>query len=118
MHGSATKFLAKAGKAQKTKVSKSCAYDGKDRVYQYADYILYTYSKSDKGTEYVNGVTFRTNKVSTKEGIKIGSTEAKVLKTYGDAEAEFGVYSYKKGKSILQIEVENGKVTNIRYVAS
>jgi hypothetical protein len=118
MHGAAKKFIKKAGKAQKTKVSKSCAYDGKDRVYQYKDYILYTYSKSDKGAEYVNGITFRTSKVSTKEGIKIGSTEDDVLDTYGKAKPSYGVYTYKKGKSMLQIEVEDGKVTNIRYVAS
>jgi hypothetical protein len=87
-------------------------------VYQYKDYILYTYSKSDKGAEYVNGITFRTSKVSTKEGIKIGSTEDDVLDAYGKAKPSYGVYTYKKGKSMLQIEVEDGKVTNIRYVAS
>jgi hypothetical protein len=118
MHGKAKKFIKKAGKAQKTKASKSCAYDGKDRVYQYKDFILYTYSKSDEGAEYVNGITFRTSKAATKEGIKIGSTEEEVLETYGDATPSFGVYTYKKGKSKLQIEVDDGKVVNIRYVAS
>jgi hypothetical protein len=117
MHGKAASFIKKAGKAQKTKVSKSCAYDGKDRTYEYKDFILYTYSKSDKGAEYVNGITFKTKKVSTKEGIKIGSSEEKMLETYGDAKAKYGIYTYKKGKSKLQFEVEDGKVTNIRYVA-
>jgi hypothetical protein len=117
MHGKAASFIKKAGKAKKTKASKSCAYDGKDRTYEYKDFILYTYSKSDKGAEYVNGITFKTKKVSTKEGIKIGSSEEKLLETYGDAKAKYGIYTYKKGKSKLQFEVEDGKVTNIRYVA-
>jgi hypothetical protein len=117
MHGKAASFIKKAGKAQKTSVSKSCAYDGKDRTYQYKDFILYTYSKSDKGAEYVNGITFRTKNVSTKEGIKIGSSEEQVLEAYGKATPKYGIYTYKKGKSRLQIEVTDEKVTNIRYVA-
>ena len=51
-----------------------------DRVYQYEDFILYTYSNSNKGKEYVNGITFLTDKVKTKEGIKIGSTLKQVQK--------------------------------------
>ena len=98
-------------------MTKSWAYDGKDRTYQYKDFILYTYSNSDKGTEYVSGITFRTDKVSTKEGIKIGSTEEEMLEAYGDAKAKYGIYTYQKGKSKLQFEVSDGKVKNIRYVA-
>ena len=117
MHSKAEKFLEKAGKPLKKKVTKSCAYDGKDRTYQYKDFILYTYTNSDKGPEYVNGITFCTNKVATKEGIKIGSTEETMLGKYGDVKAKYGVYTYTKGKSKLQFEVTDGKVTNIRYVA-
>ena len=117
MHSKAAKFLKEAGKPQKKKATKSCAYDGKDRTYQYKDFILYTYSNSDKGTEYVNGITFRTDKVATKEGIKIGSTEEAMLKAYGDAKAKYGIYTYTKGKSKLQFEVTDGKVKNIRYSA-
>lgn len=117
MHSAAKKFLKKAGKAQKTKVKKSCAYKGKDRTYQYRDFIFYTYSKSAKGAEYVMGITFRTNKVATKEGVKIGSPESLVKKKYGKAKAKFGIYTYTKGKCKLQLEIANKKVRNIRYVA-
>lgn len=115
MHSAAKKFLKKAGKAQKTKVKKSCAYKGKDRTYQYKDFIFYTYSKSAKGAEYVMGVTFRTNKVATKEGVKIGSPVSMVTKKYGKAKPKFGIYTYKKGKSKIQFEVVNKTVKNIRY---
>lgn len=116
MHSAAKKFLKKAGKVQKKKVKKSCAYKGKDRTYQYKDFIFYTYSKSAKGAEYVMGITFRTNKVSTKEGVKIGSPESLVTKKYGNAKAKFGIYTYTRGKSKLQFEIANKKVKNIRYV--
>ncbi len=115
MHSAAKKFLKKAGKAQKTKVKKSCAYKGKDRTYQYKDFILYTYSKSAKGAEYVLGITFRTKKVATKEKVRIGSSEKMVTKKYGKAKPKFGIYTYKKGKSKIQFEVTNKVVTNIRY---
>lgn len=118
MHEQAKKFLQKAGKPGAKKVKKSCAYDGKDRTYKYKDFILYTYSNSDQGDEYVNGITFLTNKVSTKEGIKIGSSLDQVIQKYGKAKDNFGVYTYKKGKSKLQIEVTDDVVSNIRYITS
>lgn len=116
MGKSAKKLIEKAGEPEAKQVSKSCAYDGKDRVYQYKNFILYTYSKTDNGKEYVNGITFLNSKVKTKEGIKIGSSLKKVKKAYGKKKAKYGIYTYKKGKCKLQIEVKKGKVTNIRYI--
>ena len=116
MGGPAKDFIKKAGKPVSYKESKSCAYKGKDRTYQYDDFILYTYSNSDKGAEYVCGITFLTNKVQTKEGIKIGTDQKNITKKYGKAKAKYGIYTYKKGNSKIQIEVTNKKVSNIRYV--
>jgi hypothetical protein len=116
MGGKAQSLIKKAGKPKSKTVKKSCAYKGKDRTYKYKDFILYTYSDSDNGPEYVNGITFLTDKVSTKEGIKIGSSYDSVKKKYGNAKDQFGVYTYKKGNCKLQIEVTDDEVTNIRYV--
>lgn len=118
MHDKAKKFIAKAGRPAAKKVKKSCAYKGKDRTYKYKDFILYTYSKTDKGAEYVNGITFLNGNVSTKEGIKIGSALADVTKKYKKGKAKFGIYTFKKAKSKLQIEVTDDKVTNIRYIGT
>lgn len=118
MKGPAKKIIRKAGTPLAKKVKKSCAYKGKDRTYKYTDFILYTYSKSEKGKEYVNGITFLTSRVSTKEGIRIGSTLSQVTKKYGKAKGRFGVYTYKKGSCKLQIEITDNKVSNLRYVAS
>lgn len=116
MNGSAAKLIKKAGTPVKKNESKSCAYDGKDRVYQYKDFILYTYSNKDNGPEYVSGITFLTSDVKTKEGIKIGSSLKAVKKKYGKAKETYGIYTYKKGNSKIQIEVTDDVVTNIRYI--
>ena len=118
MHSPAKKLLKKAGKPLATKVTKSCAYKGKDRTYKHKDFILYTYSHTEKGAEYINGITFLTNKVSTKEGIKQGSTVAQMNKKYKKGKEKFGIYTFKKAKCKLQIEVTDDKVSNIRYVGT
>lgn len=117
MNGKAKSFKKKAGKIQKYNVSKSCAYDGYDRTYLYKNFMLVTYSKSTTGPEYISCIKLRTSKVSTREGIKIGSKESDVIKAYGKAKPKYGVYTYKKGKSKLQIEVSGGVVKAITYIA-
>ena len=116
MNSKAKKFIKKAGKTVAFKATKSCAYKGKDLTYKYKDFILYTYSKTNKGAEYVNGITFLTDKVTTKEGITIGSSLEDVQKAYGKGSEKFGVYSFSKGKTKLQIEITDDKVSNLRYI--
>lgn len=117
MHGTAAALMKKAGKPLSQKRSKSCAYEGLDGTYVYKDFTLTTYSHSAQGTEYINSITLRTNKVSTKEGVKIGSPYNTVVKKYGKAKDNFGVYVYTKGKTKLQIEITDDKVSQIMYVA-
>lgn len=117
MHGKAAALMKKAGQPVSQNRSKSCAYDGLDSTYVYKDFILTTYSHSVKGEQYINSITLRTDKVATKEGIKIGSPYNAVVKKYGKAKDNLGVYTYTKGKSKLQIEVTEDEVTKITYVA-
>ena len=119
MGSKAKKFINAAGTPKEKKTSKSCAYDGKDITRYYNDFILYTYTNSNKKSakEYVQGITFLTSNIKVKKyGIKIGSTEKKVKKKLGKKKPKYGVYTYYKGKTKLQIEVNNGKVTNIRCI--
>ncbi len=118
MDGKANKLMKKAGTPKAKKATKSCAYKGKDYTYKYNDFILYTYSNSDKGKQYVNGITFLTSRVSTKEGIRIGSTLEQVKKKYGKGSEKFGVYTFKKGNCKMQIEITDDEVTNIRYIVA
>ena len=119
MGSKAKKFIKAAGKKQSYKKKKSCAFKGYDRTRQYADFILSTYSNSKKGAEYVNGITFRTSSVKTKEGIGIGSSESDVISAYGSKDpVSIGgrkFFTYVKGKTKLIIVTENSKVTMLRY---
>lgn len=117
MHGKAAALMKKAGRPLSQKRSKSCAYDGLDSTYVYRDFILTTYSHSVKGEQYINSITLLTDKVATKEGIKIGSSYNAVVKKYGKAKGKLGLYTYTKGQSRLQIEVTDDEVSSITYVA-
>lgn len=118
MHGKASGLLQKAGRPKSKSESKSCAYDGMDRTYTYRDFVVKTYSKSKNGTEYINSIELLTSKVSTKEGVKVGSSKNDVIDAYGRATAKFGVYTYTKGKCRLMIEMnEDDKVSRITYLA-
>ena len=118
MNGSAKKLLDKAGRPKSKSESKSCAYDGMDRTYTYKDFVVKTYSKSKNGTEYINSIVLLTSKVSTKEGVKVGSSKNDVIDAYGRATAKFGMYTYTKGKCKLMIEMDShDKVSKITYLA-
>lgn len=113
----AAKLLEKAGKAVDTKKTESCAFQGYDRTYVYDDFTIKTYSKSKTGEEYVNSIDLKTDKVATKEDIKIGSTKKDLEKAYGTVKDKFGVYTYTKGKTKLVIEVDDSdKVISIQYM--
>lgn len=117
IHGNAKSFIKKQGRPSSKKKSKSCAYKGEDIKYTYKNFILTTYTNKKGGTEYAQTIQFRNNKVKTDKGIKIGSTERQMLKKYGRKSDNFGVYTYKKGKMAIKFTVEDGKVTEIKYVA-
>jgi hypothetical protein len=59
----------------------SCAYKGNDKVYEYDDFTLYTYS--DGTDDYILSIELNSS-LSTSKGIKIGSTKEAVLKAYGE----------------------------------
>ncbi len=118
-HGEAKDLIKKAGKVQKKTKSKSCAYDGEDITYQYKDFKLITYTNKKGGTEYVQSIDFKTKKVTTDQGIKIGSKKSAVTKKYANGKFNkiSGVYTCTKGKTTIQFTIKNDKVTAIKYIA-
>jgi hypothetical protein len=59
----------------------SCAYKGNDKVYDYGNFTLYTYS--DGIDDYILSIEL-TSSLSTSKGIQIGSSREDVLKAYGE----------------------------------
>ena len=116
MGSKAKKLIKAAGKPIAYKKKKSCAFKGYDRTRQYSSFILKTYSNSKKGAEFVNGITFTSSSIKTKEGIHIGSTKKEVTDAYGAKNPNIaGVMIYTKGKTKLLIQIENDKVTKLMY---
>lgn len=117
MNDKADKLIEKLGDVTPTK-KKSCAYDGESFTYKAKDLTLVTYTTEKGGTEYIQSVKFKTKNIKTAEGVKIGSKESTVKKKYGKrAKPEYGVYKFKKGKTMLYITVKDEKVTAIEYLA-
>lgn len=115
---SAAAFLKAAGEADSVKKTNSCATKGYDYTYEYKGFTIVTYTNTKKknAKEYVSSIKITSSDVKTAEGITIGTKESTVKKKYKNAKKKFGVYSHKKGKTIINITVEKKKVTAIEII--
>lgn len=96
-----------------------CATSDTVRTYNYGSFYLNVYRTEDGNRIY--GAWFTDEKVSTAEGIHIGSTTQEVTAAYGNVEnTSCGDYNYgscivTKGEEMLYILLENDAVTSIQY---
>lgn len=94
---------------------KGCAMYGFDHIYTYDDIEINANIKEDE-SEVIYSVFFIGDKVSTPEGIKIGSSVNEMLDAYGDDYDEFnGVYTYTGVGVFLTIQTNKDVVTSIEY---
>jgi hypothetical protein len=108
----------------KVKKTNSCATKGYDITHTYSNFTLKTStdSKTSKAAETVTSITLTTSKVKTAEGVKIGDTQKTVVKKYGKGKNNFGVYTYTKGSTKINIEFDStspkasSKVTGIEII--
>ncbi len=108
--------LKALGKADSVFEQDSCAYQGKDRVYSYADFELSTCPSGKK--EQIASVYFLNDKVQTEEGIRIGSAYDEMVKAYGrNYTEENEVYRYVKQGTELSFYMKDGKVDAVEYLA-
>lgn len=106
--------LEALGEADSYFETPSCAFVGMDRQYTYGSYMLTTYEED--GQEYIYDIYFLDDKISTPEGIRIGSTLEEVIAAYGeDYTEDFGMYTYRKEQSKLQFLVVDEVVTSVDY---
>lgn len=92
----------------------SCAFDGMDKTYYYGSFYLSTYPMDDQ--DYVYRIWFADDRVSTEDGIQIGSTQAQVEAICG-ADCFNGTNAYTRilASSRLTILMEEGIVSSIHY---
>lgn len=116
MHAKADTIIAGLGKYTDCFEADSCAFQGKDKIYTYPGFKVYTYQKDS--AEYILSVELVDDSVATPEGIEIGSKAAKVVEKYGNSYQDtVGAYKYTKDKSNLTFIIKNDEVTGILYDA-
>lgn len=116
MHADAAPILAALGEAKSYTEEASCAFSGLDKTYFYGSFYLQTYPQGDK--DYVYGVWFADDSVSTDEGVYVGMSQADVEKAYGaDSYNGKNAYIMTKGESTLTVIIKDGVVSSIQYDA-
>ena len=94
----------------------SCAFQGKDKVYTYKDFVIRTYPKDD--VDYVLSVELRDDVVTTPEGAYIGMSEDDIKGLYTDYTVEGDSSSnmtVTEGGTKLSFIFEDGAVNSITY---
>ena len=116
MNVDAAPIIAALGESKRYTEEASCAFSGLDKTYDYGSFYLQTYPNGDK--DYVYGVWFADDGVSTEEGVYIGMEQADVEKAYG-AESYNGENAYilTKGICKLTVIITDGVVSSVQYDA-
>ena len=92
----------------------SCAFEGVDKVYTYADYEITTTMLG--GKEVIYSTYLLTDAVSTPEGVKIADEKAAMIAAYGEEYTENGTeYIYLDGNVSISFITENDVITSIQY---
>lgn len=114
INADAAPIIAALGEPKSYTEETSCAFDGLDKTYYYGSFYLTTYPTD--GKDYVYTLWFADDSISTKEGIRIGSTQAEVERAYG-AESFDGnnAYILVRGETKLTVILTDGIVSSIQY---
>lgn len=109
-------LLAFIGEPDNYFEAESCAFQGLDKTYTYADMELLTYPVD--GVDYISSIRLLADTAATPEGITIGSTPEEVEAAYGpDFQESAGQYTYVEGDTMLAILFQDGKAISVEYVA-
>lgn len=107
--------LAVLGEPLKYFEAASCAFDGLDKTYTYAGYIILT--RPDGKKDYVNSIQITDDSVSTPEGAYIGLPADAVKDLYGAPKSETDtLITYSEGNTVLNFVIKDAKVISIEYI--
>ena len=107
--------LTKLGEPKDKYTSESCAFGGNDTIYYYPSIQIST--NDEYGYDRIYSIYLEDDLVSTEKGISVGSTAEQVKEAYGEPGANSAdtVLIYEKDGMALSFNLEDGKVTSIRY---
>ena len=109
--------LTALGECQSYFEAESCAFEGLDKTYTYAGFVITTYPNGEQ--DFVGSIRLTDDSAATREGAYIGCTAEQVRAIYGDAEEEnIGALSYAGGDTKLNFILEDGVVISIEYLAA
>lgn len=95
----------------------SCAFEGLDKTYTYAGFIITT--RPDGEQDFVNSVRLTDDSVMTPEGVYIGVTPDAVIAAYGEAaEQTDTLIRYTDGNTSLNFTLQDGAVISIEYLSA
>ena len=107
--------LAALGEPLKYFEAASCAFDGLDKTYTYAGYIVLTRPEGKK--DFVNSIQLTDDSVQTPEGAYVGMTAEAVKTIYGNPSEESAtLISYTNGNATLNFVLKDAKVISIEYL--
>lgn len=107
--------LAALGEPLKYFEAASCAFDGLDKTYTYAGYIILT--RPDGKKDYINSIQLTDDSVQTPEGAYIGMTADAVKGIYGNPTEETAtLISYTDGNATISFVLKDAKVISIEYL--
>ena len=116
MNGRMHPILNALGEPKALTEEPSCAFVGMDRTYYYGSFYIQTYPL--EGEDYVAGLWFADDSVTTPEGIGLGSDRGQVEAASGSKGWNgSNAYVMTAGESRLTILMENDRVCGIRYDA-
>ena len=107
--------LAAIGEPQSYFEAESCAFNGLDKTYTYAGFVITTYPEGDQ--DFINSIRLTDDSAATREGAYIGCTAGQVRTIYGDPEGDLiSALSYTNGDTVLNFILENDVVISIEYL--
>ena len=107
--------LAALGEPQSYFEAESCAFDGLDKTYTYAGFVITTYPDGER--DFINSIRLTDDSAATPEGAYIGCTADQVRAVYGDAkDGPVSALSYTKGDTTLNFILDGDAVISIEYL--
>lgn len=103
------------GECQSYFEAESCAFEGLDKTYTYAGFVITTYPDGER--DFINSIRLTDDSTTTKEGMYIGCTADQVQAVYGDAgDDHISALSYTNGDTMLNFILEGDVVVSIEYL--
>ena len=112
-----TDMKALAGEWKSYFESPSCAFEGIDKTYTYAGFVIDTTPSEDGKDDIIKAIRLTDDSVTTAENVYVGMTAEAIQKVYGES---IGVSDaclrFVNGDVELQFIIKEGKAVSIEYI--